>query len=82
MISNLSSRGIDLKGIKAFPTLKAQEERYLSNGWARIVCRDMNQVCEQMSTDEKERLDLVERLDEMEEWILIAQHYCIVAAYK
>ncbi|KAI8059468.1 S-adenosyl-L-methionine-dependent methyltransferase [Gongronella butleri] len=83
MIRNLQARHIDLKGIHAFPQLKDQEQRFLARGWTAAKATDMNYIHDTwMDAADRQRIGRLEFLDELEEWKLIASHYCVAWAYK
>ncbi|CAG8490604.1 19164_t:CDS:2, partial [Racocetra persica] len=83
MLQNLKHRNIELRGIHAYPDLKSQKDRYLSRGWTHAEAVDMNEIYD-FYIDPKEhiRISKLEMLDELEEWHLLASHYCIAWAYK
>ncbi|CAG9466985.1 unnamed protein product [Pedinophyceae sp. YPF-701] len=83
MLLNLEARGCPLRGIFGTPTLAAHEERFLRGGWTKARATDMRAAyvgC----TDPADRLraERLEIFDELEEWSLIQEHYCITVAYK
>jgi hypothetical protein len=83
MVQNLKSRNLDLLGVNAYPTLKAQKERYLKAGFKSAHAIDMDECYEKyVSPAEKARLSSIEKLDEVEEWRLLGQHYCLAWAWK
>ncbi|CAG8492454.1 11815_t:CDS:2 [Scutellospora calospora] len=83
MLQNIKLRNIELRGIHAYPNLESQKDRYLSRGWIHAEAVDMNEVYD-LYIDPKEhiRISKLEMLDELEEWHLLASHYCIAWAYK
>ncbi|RUS31085.1 S-adenosyl-L-methionine-dependent methyltransferase [Jimgerdemannia flammicorona] len=83
MIRNLQARNIELKGIQACPTLESQRRRFLDRGWTFAEAVDIDTVHDRMlARGEMARISRLEMLDELEEWRLLAQHYCIVWAYR
>ena len=44
MMKNISSRGCELYGLVAHPTIESQENRFLDRGWSHARCWDMNAV--------------------------------------
>ncbi|KAF9280078.1 hypothetical protein BGZ68_007520 [Mortierella alpina] len=82
MLRNLKARQIDLPGIHAYPSLKSQEERFLSRGWLAAKAVDMNNLHASLSDEEMKRISTLEIFDEVEEWQLLAQHYCVAWAYR
>ncbi|KAF9964320.1 hypothetical protein BGZ70_006626 [Mortierella alpina] len=82
MLRNLKARQIDLPGIHAYPSLRSQEERFLSRGWLAAKAVDMNTLHASLSDEEMKRISTLEIFDEVEEWQLLAQHYCVAWAYR
>ncbi|KAG0191913.1 hypothetical protein DFQ28_010604 [Apophysomyces sp. BC1034] len=83
MIRNLQSRNIELKGIHAFPDLTDQQRRFKNLGWDDATAVDINTVHDQyLDRSDITRMIRLEILDELEEWRLLAGHYCVVWAYK
>ncbi|ORY00206.1 leucine carboxyl methyltransferase [Basidiobolus meristosporus CBS 931.73] len=81
MIRNLELRDIKLRGLHAYPDLASQEERYLQKGWRFAKALDIQELHEHyISSSEKARIAKLEFLDELEEWNLLAKHYCIAYA--
>lgn len=78
---HLQQRGIELLGVSS--NEQAQRERYLRLGWEKAEALNVLQVYEQWLTDdEKKRVAKVELLDELEEWRLLMQHYCLSYGLK
>ncbi|KAI7817479.1 S-adenosyl-L-methionine-dependent methyltransferase [Gamsiella multidivaricata] len=82
MLRNLKARQIELPGIHAYPSLKSQEERFLSRGWLAAKAVSMNTLLDDLPEDEMKRISALEIFDEVEEWQLLAGHYCIAWAYN
>ncbi|KAJ1909340.1 carboxy methyl transferase for protein phosphatase 2A, partial [Tieghemiomyces parasiticus] len=82
MVQNLKSRGLVLKGIDAYPDLASQEVRYLSRGWQTAHALSITHIYRALPTAERDRLSKIEFLDELEEFDLLGDHYCITWAYK
>ncbi|KAK8205893.1 leucine carboxyl methyltransferase [Phyllosticta capitalensis] len=84
MISNLATRGIVLQTLKKYSTLFRQRERLKKFGFSSGQgAADVNFISEQwVSESEKERVASLEMLDEMEEWILLAKHYCVAWGWR
>ncbi|KAI8088861.1 S-adenosyl-L-methionine-dependent methyltransferase [Halteromyces radiatus] len=83
MIRNLLIRNIELKGIHAFPSLEHQERRFLDLGWNYAKAVDINTIHDNILTSqERTRIAKLEMLDEIEEWKLLSDHYCVAWAYK
>ncbi|EMC95851.1 hypothetical protein BAUCODRAFT_71209 [Baudoinia panamericana UAMH 10762] len=86
MVTNLASRGIHLQTLKRYSTLEAQQGRLrlagLSDGQA---ARDVLQLYDDddwMAPEERERIEKLEWLDEVEEWQLLASHYCVAWGWR
>lgn len=83
MIHNLHERGCDLRSIKDFPDLSTQKLRYKNSGWGAVFAKDMyDYYYQDIEADERSRAEKLEWLDELEEWVLIQRHYCIVLAVR
>jgi [phosphatase 2A protein]-leucine-carboxy methyltransferase len=80
MVSNLASRGIFLQTLQKFENLAAQRSRLRNAGFVTTQCAaDVNFLWENwVNEDEKSRVARCEMLDEVEEWVLLAKHYCVV----
>ncbi|KAJ5744864.1 hypothetical protein N7533_009734 [Penicillium manginii] len=84
MVSNLATRGIQLQTLHKYASLEAQRCRLKEQGFgdgqagADIEFIWKNWICEA----EKERVAGLEMLDEMEEWQLLARHYCIAWGWR
>ncbi|CAI2166417.1 16059_t:CDS:2 [Funneliformis geosporum] len=83
MLQNLRAINIELRGIYAYPDLQSQKDRYLLRGWTHAEAVDINEIHDK-HIDSKElfRISKLEFLDELEEWRLLAAHYCIAWAYS
>jgi [phosphatase 2A protein]-leucine-carboxy methyltransferase len=86
MVSNLSSRGIELRTLKRYCSLDAQRQRLRLAGFDEGQgARDVHQLWSSddwVSKSERERIDRLEWLDEVEEWKLLASHYCVAWAWR
>lgn len=84
MISNLASRGIVLQTLHRFSTLSRQRQRLKDCGFTAVQkAADIDFIWENwISEDEKERVAGLEMMDELEEWHLLAQHYCVVWGWR
>lgn len=81
MVRNIATRGSPLLGINKYPTLRAQKTRFMVGGWAHVEALTMLEAFRRkFSKEESIRLNQIELLDEVEEWNLLMEHYCIVAA--
>ncbi|XP_031617022.1 leucine carboxyl methyltransferase 1 [Contarinia nasturtii] len=77
MLSNLRSRGCDLAGVEACQTLDTQIDRFLNCGWHGAKAWDMVQVYQSLPSNEIQRIEKLELLDEAELLTQLFQHYCI-----
>lgn len=79
MVSNLAVRGIQLQTLNKYASLEAQRARLLEQGFETgQAAADIDFIWEHwVNEEEKERVASLEMLDEMEEWQLLARHYCI-----
>ncbi|KAJ5167136.1 uncharacterized protein N7482_005917 [Penicillium canariense] len=79
MVSNLAARGIQLQTLNKYASLEAQRARFLEHGFKTgQAAADIDFIWEHwIDEEEKDRVASLEMLDEMEEWRLLAQHYCI-----
>ncbi|ORZ25893.1 S-adenosyl-L-methionine-dependent methyltransferase [Absidia repens] len=76
-------RNIELKGIHDFPSLAHQERRFLDVGWDNAMALDINTIHNSvLDQQERSRIAKLEIFDEMEEWHLLSEHYCVAWAYK
>ncbi|KAJ5664468.1 hypothetical protein N7507_005199 [Penicillium longicatenatum] len=84
MVSNLATRGIQLQTLHKYATLKAQRTRLHDQGFVSgQAVADIEFLWERwVDEKEKERVSRLEMLDEMEEWQLLARHYCIAWGWR
>lgn len=77
MVSNLVQRGIYLQTLEKYSTL-AQQQRRLSDLNLEGNSLDIDTIWQRwVPSAEKERVDHLEWMDEVEEFVLLAQHYCV-----
>ena len=78
MVSNLASRGIELQTLRKYGSLEAQAARLKSYGFEHSGGADVNTLWKRtVDEKEKERVAGLEMVDEVEEWELLAGHYCV-----
>ncbi|APA06206.1 hypothetical protein SS1G_01313 [Sclerotinia sclerotiorum 1980 UF-70] len=83
MVENLASRGIVMPTVQKYKTLKDQKDRLVGLGFGTaeggINAVSIENVWENwVAGRERERVDRLEGLDEVEEWLLLARHYSVV----
>ncbi|KAK4640569.1 carboxy methyl transferase for protein phosphatase 2A [Podospora bellae-mahoneyi] len=79
MISNLAARGVTMPTLAVYQTQEDQERRLLEAGFREVRSKTVDQIWEEwVGEGERERVDGLERLDEVEEWKLLAGHYVVV----
>ena len=79
MVSNLASRGIHLQTLHTYSTLAKQRTRMKEAGFSDgQEAADVDFLWENwITSEEKDRVSRCEMLDEIEEWKLLAGHYCV-----
>lgn len=84
MVSNLASRGIHLQTLNQYATLSLQRDRLRTAGLdTGQGAGDVDFIWEKwVSSEEKERVAGLEMLDEVEEWRLLAKHYCVAWGWR
>jgi [phosphatase 2A protein]-leucine-carboxy methyltransferase len=85
MVSNLATRGIQLQTLHKYASLDAQRQRLRDDHGldAGQGAADIDFIWENwVSEAEKERVAGLEMLDEVEEWKLLAQHYCVAWGWR
>ncbi|KAK0743588.1 S-adenosyl-L-methionine-dependent methyltransferase [Schizothecium vesticola] len=83
MVANLAARGIRMPTLDVFRTPGDQEERLRGVGFDEVRQMTVDAVWERwVGAEEKERVDGLEGLDEVEEWLLLAGHYIVVWGWR
>ncbi|KAI9333921.1 leucine carboxyl methyltransferase 1 [Zopfochytrium polystomum] len=83
MIENLRQRDLHLPGLAAFPTVESQRERYTAAGFAGAAAVTIKEYFKSRLADaELARVRRLEIFDEIEEWELMGDHYCVSWAWK
>ncbi|KAJ1651869.1 carboxy methyl transferase for protein phosphatase 2A [Dispira simplex] len=82
MIRNLRQRGLELRGITAYPDLASQAQRYRDLGWDHSQALSIREIYHALPKNEIDRINRLEMLDELEEFDLLGDHYCITWAFK
>jgi len=83
MVKNLHIRGLPTASLRAYPTLDAQEKRYIDLGYDQAASKDLKKLYNEY-IDQKEcsRVARIELFDEFEEWNMLMGHYCCTLAVK
>ena len=83
MVSNLAARGIRMPTLDIYRESEDQEQRLRSAGFDVVKHLTVDAIWEKwVASEEKERVDRLEGLDEVEEWKLLAGHYIVVWGSK
>ena len=83
MVSNLAARGIVLQTLKKYGSLEAQDARMKGYGLDSSAAATINTLWDKgVNEIEKERVSKLEMVDEVEEWELLADHYCVAWGWK
>ncbi|KKZ62825.1 hypothetical protein EMCG_02820 [[Emmonsia] crescens] len=84
MVANLATRGIHLQTLHRYASLSAERERLRSHGFVSGQgAADVDFIWERwINQEEKERVAGLEMLDEIEEWKLLASHYCVAWGWR
>ena len=83
MVSNLAARGIVLQTLKKYGSLEAQAARMKSYGLKGTGGASVKDLWDKgVEEDEKERVAGLEMVDEVEEWELLAGHYCVAWGWR
>lgn len=83
MVSNLATRGIVLQTLRKYGSLEAQAARMRVYGFEDSRGADVNELWEKgVEESVKKRVAGLEMLDEVEEWALLAAHYCVVCGWR
>lgn len=82
MVRNLITRGIHLQTLEKFAELENQRQRLQDHGF-ESQAEDINFIWRHwVEEKEKERVDSLEWMDEIEEFVLLAKHYCIAWGWR
>ncbi len=82
MTRNLAAREIFLESLQKYGSFSAQAARMKAYGFEDSAGADMNTLWDGIEEDEKMRVASREALDEIEEWVLLAGHYCVIWAWR
>ncbi len=83
MVSNLAARGIVLQTLKKYGSLEAQAVRMKAYGLKGTGGATVKDLWDKgVEEKEKERVAGLEMVDEVEEWELLAGHYCVTWGWR
>ena len=97
MVSNLTARGIHLKTLQTYGTIDLQKARLQGFGFgpqgqgtstdhdstAGVGAMDLDFMWRTwLDEEEKRRIDGLEWMDEVEEWVLLMKHYCLAWGWR
>lgn len=83
LVSNLANRRIRMPTLDVYKTTADQERRLKDAGFDNVRNMTVDNVWTTwIPTEEKERLDELEGLDEVEEWNLLAGHYIVAWGWR
>lgn len=82
MVRNLTARGIHLQTLEKYANLEEQRQRLSQRGFEGKAASIDSIWKHWIQEDEKERIDRLEWMDEVEEFVLLARHYCIAWGWK
>ncbi|KAI1377580.1 leucine carboxyl methyltransferase [Hypoxylon crocopeplum] len=83
MVSNLAARRIRMPTLDAYQDAAKQQSRLKEAGFGFAKSLTIGDIWRQWIVDvEKERVDNLEGLDEVEEWNLLADHYVVVWGWR
>ncbi|KAH6702570.1 leucine carboxyl methyltransferase [Verticillium dahliae] len=83
MVSNLAARRIRMPTLESYPLPADQEARLRTAGFKHASAQTIEYIWENwVSPQERERVNGLEGLDEVEEWQLLADHYVVAWAWR
>ncbi|KAK9773555.1 putative S-adenosyl-L-methionine-dependent methyltransferase [Seiridium cardinale] len=84
MISNLAARRIRMPTLEVYQEIKDQKTRLKEAGFSSgVEALTMQDIWRKwISTENKEAVDNLEGLDEVEEWDLLASHYAVAWGWR
>ncbi|KAG5658499.1 hypothetical protein KAF25_010680 [Fusarium avenaceum] len=83
MVSNLAARRIQMPTLQMYPTPEDQRARMSKAGFKMVHHKTIEDIWQNwVPPEEKQRVDSLEGLDEVEEWKLLAAHYIVLWASK
>jgi [phosphatase 2A protein]-leucine-carboxy methyltransferase len=89
MVANLAARNITMPSLRSYKTVSDQKVRLAGLGFKRTEAgggqeaETVEKIWDQwIPGAEKERVDSLEGLDEVEEWQMLARHYAVVWGWR
>ncbi|KAE8445250.1 hypothetical protein EG329_013622 [Mollisiaceae sp. DMI_Dod_QoI] len=87
MVSNLAARNITMPSLALYKTLPDQKSRLIKFGFTTEEGGQKVETVEKIwenwiPLSEKERVDALEGLDEVEEWQMLARHYAVAWGWR
>ena len=84
MVSNLTARGIQLQTLEKYANLAAQRDRLKRYGFSDgAEAADIDFIWRKWLLDkDRERVESLEWMDEVEEFTLFARHYCVAWGWR
>ncbi|KAI0387710.1 leucine carboxyl methyltransferase [Hypomontagnella monticulosa] len=83
MVSNLAARRIRMPTLDAYQDGFKQQDRLRNAGFETVRSLSINDIWQVGITEqERERVDSLEGLDEVEEWDLLADHYIVAWGWR
>jgi [phosphatase 2A protein]-leucine-carboxy methyltransferase len=87
MVENLAARGIAMPTVQRYKTLNDQvkrlEELIFGGAGGGSCALTIEEIWEKwITSEERERVDRLEGLDEVEEWQMLARHYAVVWGWR
>ncbi|KAK5314331.1 carboxy methyl transferase for protein phosphatase 2A [Exophiala xenobiotica] len=82
MIRNLTTRGIVLQTIEKYADPKSQQQRLADRNFTARVADTHFIWSNWIAETEQERIDKLEWMDEVEEFVLLAKHYCVAWGWR
>ncbi|KAI1211048.1 leucine carboxyl methyltransferase [Annulohypoxylon truncatum] len=83
MVSNLAARRIRMPTLDAYPDSAKQQSRLKDAGFVSVKSSTIGDIWRKwIAEEERERVDSLEGLDEVEEWDLLADHYIVARGWR
>ena len=83
MVRNLAQRGLELKTLATHPDIPSQKQRLRDAGFDEACAVTTRAVHDSwIDADERDRMASLEMLDEVEEWYMLAEHYCVSVGWS